>query len=147
LKPLIPWFARLRRHLACGGAVLALAACAHPPPTPSLEGSAWRLTHLGRDAAPAEGEGSLQFGAKGQVSGRAFCNRFFGAVHLEGSKLRFDPLGSTKMACLGPLGGWERRYLEALASVHRVERQGRVLLLHRPEAPPLRFEPAPDGVR
>lgn len=147
MKPSISWSARLRLHLACVGAVLALAACAHAPSIPTLEGSAWRLTHLGRDAVPAEGEGSLHFAAKGQVSGRAFCNRFFGSVQIEGSALRFTPLGSTKMACLGPMASWERRYLDALASVHRMERQGQALLLHRPEAPPLRFEPALDGVR
>lgn len=34
-----------------------------------------------------------------RVNGRAGCNRFFGNYEQEGSKLKFSPMGATRMAC------------------------------------------------
>lgn len=34
-----------------------------------------------------------------RVNGRAACNRFFGNFELDHSKLKFSPMGATRMAC------------------------------------------------
>lgn len=34
-----------------------------------------------------------------RVNGRAGCNRFFGNYEQDGSKLKFSPMGATRMAC------------------------------------------------
>ena len=34
-----------------------------------------------------------------RVNGRAACNRFFGNYEIDGNKLKFSPMGATRMAC------------------------------------------------
>lgn len=34
-----------------------------------------------------------------RVNGRAACNRFFGNYEMDGSTLKFSPMGATRMAC------------------------------------------------
>lgn len=42
----------------------------------------------------------IQFNeAEKRVSGRGGCNRFFGNYEMDGDKLKFSPLGATRMAC------------------------------------------------
>lgn len=42
----------------------------------------------------------IQFNeAEKRVNGRGGCNRFFGNYEMDGSKLKFLPLGATRMAC------------------------------------------------
>lgn len=37
--------------------------------------------------------------AEKRVNGRAACNRFFGNYEMDGNKLKFSPMGATRMAC------------------------------------------------
>lgn len=42
----------------------------------------------------------IQFNdAEKRVNGRAGCNRYFGNYEMENSKLKFSPMGATRMAC------------------------------------------------
>lgn len=42
----------------------------------------------------------IQFNeAEKRVSGRGGCNRFFGNYEMDGDKLKFSPMGATRMAC------------------------------------------------
>ena len=42
----------------------------------------------------------IQFNeAEKRASGRSGCNRFFGNYEMEGDKLKFSPMGATRMAC------------------------------------------------
>lgn len=42
----------------------------------------------------------IQFNeAEKRVNGRGGCNRFFGNYEMEGHKLKFSPMGATRMAC------------------------------------------------
>jgi heat shock protein HslJ len=57
-----------------------------------------------------------------RVSGKAGCNSYGGSVEINGDRLSFGSLFSTKMACMG--GGvmqQEQRYLNLLQSVTRGE--------------------------
>ena len=37
--------------------------------------------------------------AENRVNGRAACNRYFGNFEIDGTKLKFSPMGATRMAC------------------------------------------------
>lgn len=42
----------------------------------------------------------IQFNeAEKKVNGRGGCNRFFGNYDMDGDKLKFSPIGATRMAC------------------------------------------------
>jgi len=116
----------MRMRSLVGGVVLAAAAAAcasgggaSPASTPAvkLEDTNWELVTIGGAPLP---EGikrppSLKLeAAEGKVVGFAGCNRLFGAYSVDGPKLRLSPLGTTKMACVGPAMDLEKRFLEAL---------------------------------
>ena len=88
-----------------------LTACQHNrsgPPAPAekssapLEGTVWLLTRLGGadvDSAKIKIEPSLTFSADKRISGTGGCNRMVGSYQLEGDKMTFSQMASTKMAC------------------------------------------------
>ncbi len=68
--------------------------------------------------ANIEQELTLKFDdATKQVSGFAGCNRFFGSYAIDGDKLTFSNLGSTKMLCPENDNKIETDYFKALESV------------------------------
>lgn len=83
---------------------------ASPTPRPDsavagadLRGTDWKLVALGdKPVVPTDTARSahviLQPDSK-QVAGSGGCNRLFGVYELNGQKLRFSGVGSTKMAC------------------------------------------------
>ncbi len=91
-----------------------------------LGDTAWTVIEMNGAAVPAETEATLDF-AEGQVSGIAFCNRFFGPYELDGDALSFGMLGSTMMACQDMER--EGEYLGALGTVagYRVDADNLVL--------------------
>lgn len=129
-----------------GGAALTLAlgACAMQPPAPapaaaSLAGTEWRLEAVGDRPALPQPQATLAFPEPGRVAGHASCNRFFGSVAIDGRQIGFGQLGSTRMACMGPVGEQERRVLQALTAAQRYELQGDTLVIHAPGADTLRY--------
>jgi heat shock protein HslJ len=106
-----------------------------------LTGTAWRLQDLGGAVVLDGVEATLEFPEEGKVAGRGSCNRFFGSVKVEGEKISFGPLGSTKMACPEAISNQESKYLEALQSAERFTVDGSTLSIHSPGTKePLRFE-------
>jgi heat shock protein HslJ len=75
-----------------------------------------------------------------RVSGSGGCNRLMGGFELDGQKLRFLPLASTRMACPEPLMAFERRYFRAVELVRgwRID-DGTLVLLDADGRPLLRF--------
>ncbi|NTV37583.1 MAG: META domain-containing protein, partial [Anaerolineales bacterium] len=61
-------------------------------------------------------EVTLNFGADGQVSGSAGCNRYTGPYQSEGGNLKVGELATSRMMCPSPEGVMEQetRYLAAL---------------------------------
>ena len=49
-----------------------------------------------------------------QASGSTGCNRFNGTVEINGDKISFGPLATTKMACEPRISEQEKLYLDAL---------------------------------
>ncbi len=84
-----------------------------------LDGVKWELKLLNDREVKLTDNNSevyLQFNeAEKKVSGRGGCNRFFGNYEMDGDKLKFSPLGATRMAC--PDLQLETEFFKALETV------------------------------
>jgi putative lipoprotein len=85
-----------------------------------LVANSWRPERLNGSPVDAESGMRLTFDAAGQVEGNTGCNRFFGAYELDGTAIRFGPLGTTRRACREPAQSFETAYLAALQSVTQI---------------------------
>jgi putative lipoprotein len=104
-----------------------------------LTGTTWRLQSIGGEAVLDRAPATLVI-QEGKVSGRGSCNSFFGPVTIEGEKISFGPLGSTRMACAEAVSNQEAKYLEALQAAERFTVEGSTLSIHsRGMEAPLRF--------
>lgn len=139
---------RLQRFLSITtlSVVGALGACAATPATSPasapepLWGSEWRLQDIGGQAVLPQPAATLAFPQSGQVAGHGSCNRFFGPVEIDRDHVKFGPLASTKMACMGGAGEQESRYLGELQKAKRYEVKGNTLLIFpQDKGLPLRF--------
>jgi len=106
-----------------------------------IEGTEWLLVEVsGIPVAPAAGERRpfLRFDAvKKQITGLAGCNNFFGGYKLDGSSLKFGPVGSTRMFCPDLEMGLETEFMKALDILmkqigflgEKLHKQGSLLLV------------------
>jgi heat shock protein HslJ len=76
------------------------------------------------------GKQTIQFEA-GKVSGFAGCNNFSGGYTVNGVRLSFSALASTRKACEKPLMDEENKFFNQLASVktHSISRDGQRLTM------------------
>jgi len=118
--------------LACGG---------HPEPRePSpagLTGVNWRLVTLGEISPVQSSTGidlSLLLTDNREASGYSGCNQFRGTYTQNGDTLRFGPLTSTRVACVGSQR-LEQRYFEVLAAANRYQVTPDSLTLFQGKAP------------
>lgn len=128
-------------------ALLLLAALFFMPQTSQqskLEGSRWLLEDLGGKGVLDRAQATLLFSAPGRISGRGSCNRISGPVSIEGSKIHFGPLISTRMACSPAVNEQEANYMKALANAERFKTKESHLLIYCKNLPkPLRFTRLP----
>lgn len=87
-----------------------------------LAATAWRPSHIGEMTLADDVELYLQFETKGDLTGFAGCNRFFGSYELTDNTLNIGPLGATRMACPPDVTAFEFSFLEALQSAATVTR-------------------------
>lgn len=109
-----------------------LVACAMPGApgaAPSLVGTEWRLQELGGAPAMPNVQATLAFPEAGRVAGFSSCNRFFGTYTLVQGKVAFGQMGMTRMACMGPAGEQEARYMAALQKAQTLRVDGVTLLI------------------
>ncbi|HSV85604.1 MAG TPA: META domain-containing protein [Levilinea sp.] len=105
--------------------LLALAGCASQAATLDLEGTQWQLESIDGDPLVAGSMITLQFDAGGAAGGNSGCNSYGGGYSLEGSRITFDEIGSTLMACLEEnIMEQEAAYLGALLSAQEVSLEG-----------------------
>lgn len=97
-----------RRYAGCGGEPAAL-----------LQGE-WQVSALA-GGLPADAQLTLQFDARGRVSGRAGCNRYTSSYTLGGEGLGIAAGVATRMACAPALMDAESRYLRQLEAVQRFD--------------------------
>jgi heat shock protein HslJ len=117
-------------------------------PAAALEGTEWRLADIGGQPSPAGADSTRQPGftllADGRkVQGSAGCNRMTGTYQLDGQKLKFGPLATTRMAC--PAMETETAFLKALQATTRYEVRGSSLTLYGADTAVARLETASEG--
>jgi len=108
-----------------------------------LENTYWRLAELqGKEVLAPDGRKEAHLtllpGEK-KVQGFGGCNGFFGSYELEGDRLSFGPVGSTRMAC-PDTGDMEIAFFQVLESATTFEIGGRILDLMGPEGSLARFQ-------
>ena len=98
-----------------------------------IEGPKWRLVEVSdapMSPQPGERRPFITFDATNkQASGFAGCNNFFGSYELDGSSLKFGPVGTTRMFCEGAAGEVEMRFMESLEQTRTWELRDSALLL------------------
>lgn len=102
-------------------------ATTQPQPT-GLGKTDWTaISILGRAAGSADS--TLSFLGDGQVAGNGGCNAYQGEVTLEGGRIEFGALATTRMMCAPPISGQETVFLEALGMARSWEQSGDILEL------------------
>jgi heat shock protein HslJ len=90
-----------------------------------VEGKTWVLDSIGQQAVLQGSRVTATFdSAKGEVTGSAGCNMYFGGYELKGNKLSIvGAMGHTEMWCETPVGvmDQEQLYLTVLATAETVE--------------------------
>jgi len=109
-----------------------------------LRGTYWKLVRLGDNpvaAAMEQRKAHLVFAADGlQVAGSDGCNRLSGSFELDGERLRFGRMASTRMSCPDDLDQ-QQRFRRVLEQVERHRIRGSHLeLLAATGAVSARFE-------
>lgn len=130
----------------------AALATSEPEETPIsvdiIEGVTWLLTSQAVDGELASVPGGVVVSllmTDGQAGGTAGCNGYFAEYELDGQALTFGTIGSTQMACVGPVMDLEVAYLANLASVASYGATGGPLvMLDAAGATVLEFEMAPE---
>ena len=98
-----------------------------------LENTYWKLVEVGGVAVEVrKGQREARLilrPGEGRVSGHTGCNQLTGGYLLDGERLEFERLGTTRMACVGE-PDIEHAFMEALESVTRYELYGERLELY-----------------
>jgi heat shock protein HslJ len=104
------------------------AASFHKPPV--LTGAEWLLTDLPGTTVILTSKASFSVLENGHAAGNGSCNRFAGSVEINGSKIKFGPVASTRMACGDEaLTTQEAQFLKFLSAANHFELHGTFLLL------------------
>ncbi len=128
-----------------GVGLFAFLACGQKPAASAPIGDReWALVALG-DRTDPQGNGgkpvTRRFDlADSRAHGFGGCNRYTGSFELDGEKLSFGALASTKMACEQGMDV-EDKYLPALGSVQTWELAGDELVLKAAGVALMRFRP------
>ncbi len=102
--------------------------------TTELKNTRWvmRMVNNHTFTLPERGkELFIQFSSEDEnrVRGYSGCNQFMGTCEVEGPRLKFGPLASTRMACPGDQGKLEQEVLKALQDVDSYRIEGERLIL------------------
>jgi heat shock protein HslJ len=124
---------------ACGGTSTTRA----PAPTaPTIADRHWTLVSVGERSDLIGSEGrppTLRLdAATARASGFAGCNRFTATYVLDGDRLTFGPIASTRRACPDGMDV-ERSFVAALADVTTYQVAGTTLTLAGAAGPLARF--------
>lgn len=97
---------------------------------PSLTGTEWLLNDLPGTTVILSSKASFSVLENGRATGNGSCNRFAGSVEINGNKIKFGPVASTRMACGDEaLTAQEAQFLKFLSAANRFEMSDPFLLL------------------
>ncbi|MCJ2165803.1 MULTISPECIES: META domain-containing protein [unclassified Pseudodesulfovibrio] len=89
----------------------------------------WTLEKVARREMESDTPLTLKFGADGTVEGFGGCNAFQGQYALDGEKLTFGPMASTRKSCGAAADEQEYTFLTYLAKVEKLALEGDELSL------------------
>src|SRR5271163_3580405 len=126
--------------------ILSNAAATFRKP-PSLLGTEWLLTDLPGTTVIINSKASFSVIEDSRITGNASCNRFTGAIEINGNTIKFGPLASTRMACGDDaLTAQETQFLKFLSATNRFDMRDPCLLLFaQGYNQPLHFSRIPPG--
>lgn len=111
--------------------------------TPKVKAdSNWTLAEWPGKEIPANASATLRIQDQ-KISGKSFCNQYFGSGVFNGNALTFGSLGGTKMFC-NDLDKAERDFLADLAAVNSGSLKGNKLILRKNEQVLLVFQKSQD---
>lgn len=127
--------------MVCAAVVVTLAGCAAEPMKLQQEQS-YVLEWIGERPLIDYSHLTLTLAEDGRAYGNAGCNHWFAPYTLDGEKLSFGPVGSTRKQCAPALMEQEKRFLKALETVQRWDISPIEQVRFWPEqGKPLRFWP------
>lgn len=113
--------------LCCAGA-LAAAACASTAPQAALSDTRWTVTTMGGQALESRAP-TIEF-SQDRIAGTGGCNRYFGEYEASAETISIRQIGSTEMACEGPIMEREAQFFAALNAARSYSRLGDTLLIN-----------------
>ena len=100
----------------------------------------WQLNAISGQPMATSEMASIRFDDKEKrVSGKAFCNSFFGQYEATADKIRFSGVGATKMYCEGKMEQ-EQQFLSGLQRANRFELDQDTLRLYAGDSLLLSFK-------
>lgn len=107
----------MRNHVLASLALLSVSGCAVEPLT--LQNDVTYITEwIGDEPVVGRTPVSLTF-SEDRAYGNAGCNHWFASYQLDGQKLRFSEIGSTRKQCAEHLMKQEQHFLELLSQIER----------------------------
>jgi heat shock protein HslJ len=112
-------------------------------PDRALVGTRWVVQAVEKNGSvssvPGDREAFLTFSADGKVQGRSACNQFGGDAKVDGDKIAFSDLFSTKMACPDDVMTVENTMLAVMSGVAVFDIDGDQLTLTGPDGQRIRL--------
>lgn len=101
-------------------ALMGMGGCKSKKEVVKLDGMRWVLKVLNnKEVVLSDPENKIFIlfdDVAKRVNGRAACNRFFGDYEMSETKLKFFPMGATRMACPND-SDWEAEFFQMLETV------------------------------
>ena len=100
-------------------------------PEARIEGGTWLVEDIQSRGVMDYLQTTLRVSGGGEVTGTGGCNSYFGSADIDGDRIRFGALGSTRMACPEAIMDQESRFFAALELVRhwRVDPAGHLHLM------------------
>ncbi len=107
----------MKKILLAGLAILSVSGCAVEPLTLQNEVT-YIAEWIGDEPVVGRNPVSLTF-SEDRAYGNAGCNHWFASYQLDGQKLRFSEIGSTRKMCAEHIMKQEEHFLELLSQIER----------------------------
>ncbi|BAP80253.1 hypothetical protein MT1_3078 [Pseudomonas sp. MT-1] len=107
----------MKKILLAGLAILSVSGCAVEPLTLQNEVT-YIAEWIGDEPVVGRNPVSLTF-SEDRAYGNAGCNHWFASYQLDGQKLRFSEIGSTRKMCAEHIMKQEQHFLELLSQIER----------------------------
>lgn len=106
-------------------------ALADGPAADASPVGSWLAEDIGGGGVIDDLQTTLVIAADGAVNGKGGCNGYGGEATIDGDKLSFGPLVSTRMACAEAIMNQENKFHQSLTATatFRIDADGKLILL------------------